>query len=103
MTLFGIQYNFKAKHLEAWFWILAIIGLAIFNPAEEGHASFCVAKKLNFFFCPGCGLGHSIAWIFRGELVKSFQAHPLGILSIIILSLRSYNLLKTDFQLNTNN
>jgi hypothetical protein len=103
MSFFGVEYNFKIKHLEAWFWIFAIVGLAIFNPIEEGHVSFCVAKKLNFWFCPGCGLGHSIAWIFRGEFVNSFQAHPLGIPTILILLFRSYNLLKYDFQLNKNN
>lgn len=103
MAFAGIRYSFKVKHLEAWFWIAAIIVLASINPAVDGHASLCVAKKMNLWFCPGCGLGHSIAWFFRGEFGKSFQSHPFGIPAILILLIRSYNLLKAGFSFKTNN
>ena len=103
ITLWGLTYHFKRKHLEAWFWFTAIVVLAFTNPMSEGHASLCLFKNIGFPFCPGCGLGHSIAWLFRGEFVKSFQAHPLGIPAVAILLTRSFNLLKNDFSIYTKN
>jgi len=89
-----LNYTFRRKHLEAFFWLTAILALAITNPAEEGHASLCLIKNTGFDFCPGCGLGHSISWLFRGEFSASFHSHPLGIPALIILLSRSYNLLR---------
>lgn len=100
MTFGQLHYSFKGKHLEAWFWITAIIVLAISDPANGGHSSLCIMKQLNIGFCPGCGLGHSIAWLFRGNIINSFQAHPLGVPAIIILLNRSFNLLNKDFTFN---
>ncbi len=97
LTFLRISYKFRVKHIEAWFWITAITILAFTNPTDQGHSSLCLIKNLNLGFCPGCGLGHSIAWFFRGEFLESFKTHPLGIPAIIILLLRSYNLLKQDF------
>ena len=98
MTFGRIKYDFKKAHFEALFWIAAIILLATTDPTVE-HASFCIAKNMGFKFCPGCGLGHSIAWLFRGEFVKSFQTHFFGIPAVIILLYRSFSLLKKDFSL----
>ncbi len=99
----GIKYSYKTKHLEAWFWITAIIILAFSDPVANGHSSLCLIKQLNLGFCPGCGLGHSIAWIFRGEIIKSFQSHPFGIPAIIILMTRSFSLLKDGFSIHQTN
>jgi len=100
--MYRITYNFKKSHFEAWFWLIAIALLAFFNPNSE-HASLCIAKNINFGFCPGCGLGHSIAWLFRGQFVCSLQAHPLGIFAVIILIYRSLSLLKNDFSIRKKN
>ncbi|MCD8741466.1 DUF2752 domain-containing protein [Mucilaginibacter roseus] len=45
-------------------------------------------------WCPGCGLGHSISWLFRGNLNNSFQAHWLGIPALAIISWRIVILIK---------
>lgn len=97
MVVAGYKYTFKKKHLEGWFWIIAIGALALINPLTEGHGTLCVARNLNFGFCPGCGLGHSIAWLFRGNIIESFRAHPLGLPAMVILMTRSYQLLKDGF------
>ncbi len=81
------------------FWLLAILLLALSNPAGEGHLSLCPLKNMGFNFCPGCGLGHSIAWLFKGQFASSFQHHPLGIPAVAILLHRSFNLLKPDIQI----
>ena len=102
MGIGRFTYTLKRTHLEACFWLIAIIMLAFSNPIEEGHASLCLIKNLNLGFCPGCGLGHSIAWLFRGEFVSSFNAHPLGIPAVIVLLYRSFSLLKNDISIKNN-
>ena len=72
---------------EAIAWITGLLLMAFMSPTN-GHASLCPFHAAGLGFCPGCGLGHSIAWIFRGEFVQSFHAHPLGLAAIFILSLR---------------
>ena len=65
---------------EIFIWSFALIYLAIFN--QE--------------FCPGCGLGNSISYLFHGEIINSFNAHPLGIPALIILVSRIISLIKQE-------
>ena len=71
--------------LEAWIWSLALIGLATLGPSLEGHVSFCIPSWLGLDFCWGCGLGRSIGHAFHGDLAASWQAHPLGLVTIGVL------------------
>lgn len=81
---------------------MALIALALTNPVNE-HASLCPAKALNIGFCPGCGLGTSISWLFRGNITESFASHPMGIFAVIMLSFRTYKLLQKDITFKPNN
>lgn len=90
--------GFKIKryvqgYFEVTVWISALVLLAFMTPVNQ-HASLCVLKNAGLGFCPGCGLGHSISWLFRGDFVSSFHAHPLGSLAVIVLLIRIYTLLK---------
>ena len=100
-----IKYKFRKAHFEAYFWIIAILFLAFTNPEGESHFTLCLFKNLGLPFCPGCGLGHSIAYLFKGEWIASWQAHPLGSMAIVILIIRAYTILKPDirFILNREN
>jgi hypothetical protein len=71
------------------------------NPAGDTHYSLCFFKWAGISFCPGCGLGHSISWLFRGEIMASFKAHPLGIFAIAVLLHRIYILIKNRFSFFT--
>ncbi|MCA1745114.1 MAG: DUF2752 domain-containing protein [Bacteroidales bacterium] len=53
-----------------------------------------MVKNLNLGFCPGCGLGTSISWLFRGQLSQSFASHPLGIPAVGILVHRIWTIFK---------
>jgi len=75
------------KNSEAIIWLLALTALASMDPTAE-HVSLCPLANLGWEFCPGCGLGHSIAYIFRGDFVASFAAHPLGLPALIMLVFR---------------
>lgn len=71
--------------------------LAVINPAAA-HVSLCPIKNLGFAWCPGCGLGHSISYIFHGEIEKSWNSHPLGLFAISVIFHRIITLSKTFFK-----
>jgi Protein of unknown function (DUF2752) len=69
------------------------------NPQADGHFTLCPLYNLGFDFCPGCGLGNSISYLFHGQLRQSFAAHPLGIFAVIVLSLRIFQQTKNYLNL----
>lgn len=92
----------RKLNIELLFWISGLIWLFIDNP-HENHFSFCPIKNLGFSFCPGCGLGHAISFLFHGNLQQSFDSHPLGIFALIVIIARIFTLLKYTYQhLNLN-
>jgi hypothetical protein len=95
------QYKqFVAKFpLEAIIWISGIIALAFVDPSQTAHATICPIGYFGYDFCPGCGLGRSIAWLFHGSLEKSVSVHPLGIVVLAVLVRRIFQL--TNNHLNS--
>jgi hypothetical protein len=88
--------------LEPLLWLAGIGMMILMDPVGAHLFSFCPFNWLSLKFCPGCGLGHAIAFLARGELAASWNAHPLGIPAIIILTRRSFNLLHWHFTNNLN-
>ncbi|MFB9841214.1 DUF2752 domain-containing protein [Mucilaginibacter ginsenosidivorans] len=86
-----------SKYFELVFWIAAIAALAFADPAGPAHFSLCPFKALGFTWCPGCGLGHSIAWLFHGNITNSWHAHWLGIPALGIIFYRIYSLVRLRF------
>jgi len=84
-------------NLELLFSIMALLYLATINPAAA-HVSLCPVKNFGFDWCPGCGLGHAISYIFHGEIEKSWNSHPLGWFAIIVITHRIITLSKTLFK-----
>ncbi|MBS1562065.1 MAG: DUF2752 domain-containing protein [Bacteroidetes bacterium] len=84
----GIHHKLRTSllhvPLEAWTWTAALVGLGIWGPALEGHATFCIPTLLGFEGCWGCGLGRSIGHALRGDLAGSLEAHWLGIPAIVL-------------------
>jgi hypothetical protein len=85
---------------EAFIWIAALIFLAFIDPSHH-HYTLCPFNNLGWEWCPGCGLGRSIAFFYRMELKESFMAHPLGIPAIALLIHRIYNVLSSNLRLST--
>ena len=83
----------SSVNVEIFIWPLGLIALATMDPEVE-HMSLCLLKNLGFEHCPGCGVGRSIAFIFQGEFMKSFQTHPLGGFAIMALVYRVGTLIK---------
>jgi len=92
-----VTYKYRNSHLEAFFWLIALVSLALSSPEKATHYTLCIFKNLGFDFCPGCGLGHAISYLFRGQFMASWQSHPLALVAVVILLHRCYKLLKADF------
>ncbi len=80
------------RYFEVTFWITSLLLLALMDPGTGTHYSFCIFKFIGIKFCPGCGLGHSISYLFHGELTASLTAHPLGIFAVVVIAFRIYKL-----------
>ena len=78
--------------VESLFWLSALLYLAVINPYEPRHISFCLFSLAGIENCPGCGLGKSISMIFHGNFIDSFNSHPLGLPALILISQRIFKL-----------
>jgi len=90
----------KRKYFEALIWVIALILLA-FTPIDGEHYSLCVFNNLGIGFCPGCGLGHSITYLFHAKFEASFNAHPFGIPAVAILCYRIFSIFKQNKKYQT--
>jgi len=90
------------RRKEAFIWIGALVFLGISNP-ECHHYTLCPFNNHGIVFCPGCGLGRAIGFLFRLDLVSSFLSHPLGIPAVILVLYRAISLLRNNqsFKLST--
>ena len=92
------------KHLEWTVFGCGILLLALMNPENTG-TSFCFFEWIGINFCPGEGLGHSIAYTFRGNFSEAMNAHFAGPFAVFILSSRIiyiWRKLYQDSKLTTN-
>jgi hypothetical protein len=89
----GILFS---KYFELTFWILALTSMAIMSPTND-HSSFCPINSVGLGFCPGCGLGHSISWLFHGNIGASIDAHPVGWFAVLIILYRIITLVRNLF------
>lgn len=73
------------KHIEWFAFLSGLILLGTMSPYIQS-TSFCFFDFIGISFCPGEGLGHSIAFTFRGEFKQAFSAHFMGPIAVLILS-----------------
>lgn len=85
----------RLRHIppEALVWTTGLLVLALTDPRGEPLIDLCLLKRLGLP-CPGCGLGHAVAWLFRGEWTLSLQTHPLAPLAVTVLAGRIVSLLR---------
>jgi len=81
---------------EAAAWIFGLLFLILVHTPGETHFTICPLANLGIDFCPGCGLGNSISFLFRGDFISSFHSHPLGIFALIIITLRIISIIKNN-------
>lgn len=88
--------------IEVYVWSIGLILLALSDP-DHHHLSICPIANLGYDWCPGCGLGRSVALIFNGRIIESFWMHPLGLLALSILTYRIISLFKRTWILTRKN
>lgn len=83
--------NILQKNLELLFWIGALIALGLSDPSQT-HFVLCPFRLAGITWCPGCGIGHAIAYLLQGNYKASFHAHWLGFPATGIIIFRIYTL-----------
>lgn len=88
MAMYG-RYALSKLPIEWMCWMIALL-LLYFSNAHVHHFSLCPLENMGFDWCPGCGLGRSIALLMHGEFQKSMQMHWLGIPVFCVIVHRIY-------------
>jgi hypothetical protein len=83
--------------LEWFVFVAGLVLLGFMNPENTGH-TFCLFEWAGISFCPGEGLGHSIAYTFRGEFTHAINAHFVGPVAVIILASRIVHIWYRNYQ-----
>ncbi len=85
---------------EAAIWVFGLIVLALGNPESDFHFTIFWPYYLWDIKSPGFGLGHSISYLFRGDVTAAIETHILGIPAVAILLWRiatlEYRLVKRN-------
>ncbi len=97
-----ILSSIKLIGVEGFIWIASLFYFAFFVNPYEVHFTICPLSNLGFDHCPGCGLGNSIALIFRGDFNQSFSTHILGIPALLIILHRIFSIIKFNFRKEKN-
>ncbi|NGP76468.1 DUF2752 domain-containing protein [Balneolaceae bacterium YR4-1] len=85
------------RHFEWGALSVGLLLMALMNPYTDYESSWCLFEKIGITFCPGEGLGHSIAFLARGEYMNSLEANIMGPFALIIISSRIIYLLNNKF------
>lgn len=88
------------KYFEIAAFSIGLVLLALMDPEIATGPGFCLLERLGVTFCPGDGLGHSVAYIFRGEFHNAMEANAFGPLAITVLSGRILHLLYKNHHIN---
>lgn len=78
----------KARSLidfEALIWAVGLAVVGIGDPESERHFTLFWPQWVFGIQSPGYGLGHSIGYLFRGDLQSSLNAHILGAPAVAVL------------------
>ena len=88
----GIRRIRRLIDLEALIWTLGLIVVAVGDPSSDTHFTLFWPQWVFGIESPGKGLGHSIGYLFRGDVNASLQSHWLGLPVVVILAHRIVSL-----------
>ncbi len=66
------------------------------NTESSAH-TLCLFEWVGFKYCLGEGLGHSIAYFMQGDIKSSLEANFMGMIAVIVLSIRITSIWKRLF------
>ncbi len=85
------------RHFEWLALSLGLVLMAVMNPYTESGFTLCLFENIGITFCPGEGLGHSIAFLVRGEYTSAIEANFMGPAAALIIVARILYLLHNLF------
>ncbi|WP_262247988.1 DUF2752 domain-containing protein [Parapedobacter soli] len=94
------SYALSKLPIEWMCWIAAL-GLLYFSDPHVHHFSLCPLDNLGIAWCPGCGVGRSIALLMHGNIEASLGMHWLGIPAFLVIVYRIFVLSKREYYLLT--
>ncbi|MBP7838012.1 MAG: DUF2752 domain-containing protein [Bacteroidales bacterium] len=71
-------------NLELIIWLGALLFLFL-SPINGHHYTLCPLSNLGVESCPGCGLGRSVSMALHGNISKSIEMHPFGLIAVIVI------------------
>ena len=91
-----ITYLYQ-NYFEIMAFGVGLLLLALMDPHAANGPGLCILENLDFPYCPGDGLGHSISFIFRGEIYNAMESNILGPFALLIISGRIFYLFSQNF------
>ena len=77
---------------EALLWAIGLLVLAASDPSSDFHFTLFWPQWVFGIQSPGYGLGHSIGYLFRGDLASSLDSNLLGVPVVVALTYRIISL-----------
>jgi len=74
--------------VEAAVWTIGLLAVCLADPTADSWVELCIFKAIGFSGCPGCGLGHAMGFLARGEWVLAMDSHWMSPLVAAILLTR---------------
>lgn len=96
--LWVVGYRYFRQKLEAWIWLLVLLSMMLTQPSAGNHFTLCPLAHMGIQNCPGCGLGRSMILALHGQIYESLSMHPFGLLALVVIALRIYELLFSNPQ-----
>jgi hypothetical protein len=75
----GYHFIIQNNIIELTAWVGAFFLFAFLSPSPQPHFNLCPLDAMGLEFCPGCGLGRSVTYLFHGHFSESWHMHYLGI------------------------
>ena len=81
----GMRRVLRYVDREAAIWVAALVVVALGNPNSDFHFTIFWPYYVWGIKSPGFGLGHSISYLFRGDMISAIETHILGIPAVAII------------------
>jgi len=78
-------------------WTVGLLAVGLADPRTDGLLDLCLFKAVGLPGGPGCGMGHAIGFLFRGEWALAIDSHPFSPVVLAVLLTRIGSLVKHSF------
>ena len=78
----------KVAFITGWIGVIILIVYQLFSRWTNFHITKyeypCIFHWLTGYYCPGCGGTRAVIYLFHMQFIKSFQYHPIVIVTFAI-------------------